>query len=118
MYFHEDCYNKYKTKEELRLMLDKFPVREVNISISKAIDENDYNLGYIKFVAKNKLSEFKNAYGLLYQLKIEQNYKEYQKLEGLKLKVAVNQAVKEMDLKESTVEFDYKPGKNQRLNIY
>lgn len=118
MYFHEECYNKYKTKEELRAILGKFSASEINIALSKAIDENNYSLGYIKFVAKNKLSEFKNAYGLLYQLKIEQNYKDFQQSEGLRYKILINQAVKNMDLSTNDIEFNYKPSKHKKLSIY
>lgn len=118
MYFHDECYKKYEMKAKLRDILNSFPTREVNISISKAIDDNNYPLGFIEFVARNKKSEFKNSYGLLYQLKIEQNYKDYVQSEGQKIKTAINQAVQNMKIDEEVIEFDYKPTRSSRLNIY
>ena len=118
MYYHEECYGKKVTKERIREVLNKFPVRDVNISLSKAIDDNDYPVGLVEYIANNKLSKFQNAYGLLYQLKIEDNYKEYVKLERGKLLSEINKAVREMDIEPDTLEFEYKPNKNRRLDIY
>ena len=118
MYFHKDCHEKNQSKVRLREILSKFPKSEVNIAISRAIDDNNYPTGLVEFVAKTKLSEFKNSYGLLYQLKIEQNYKDYIKTEKSKVSFEINSAIKEMELNVDAIKFDYKPKQNRRLDIY
>lgn len=118
MYYHKECYEKKVAKERIRGVLNKFPVRDVNISLSKAIDDNNYPVGFVEYIANNKLLKFQNAYGLLYQLKIEDNYKEYAQLERGKLLSEINEAVRGMDIELDTLKFEYKPNKNRRLDIY
>lgn len=117
MYFHKECHEKNQSKERLRETLGKFAKSEINIAISRAIDDNNYPTGLVEYVARTKLSEFKNAYGLLYHLKIEQNYKDYQRMEKGRLSAEINQAVKSMDIESDAVDFNYK-SKNSKLNIY
>ena len=118
MYYHEECYEKKTAKEKIREAMNKFPVRDVNISLSKAIDDNNYPVGFVEYVANNKLSKFQNAYGLLYQLKIEDNYKEYAQVERGRLLSDINRAVRDMEIELNTLEFEYKPNKSKRLDIY
>jgi len=117
MYYHQECYDKKMAKEELRELMGKFPQRDINISLAKAIDESPYQLGFVEYVVKNKFTKFQNAYGLLYQLKIETNYDEYAKQEGSKVSFRINQAIKDMDLNSDTLNFEHKP-KKDRFNIY
>lgn len=117
MYYHKECYDKKLAKEELRELMGKFPQRDINISLAKAIDESPYQLGYIEYVVKNKFTKFQNAYGLLYQLKVDTNYEEYKKQEGSKVAFEINQAIKNMDIDGDTLKFEYKPS-GKGLNIY
>ena len=118
MYYHRECYNKKKLKDELRVLMGGFPQRDVNISLAKAIDESPYQIGFVEYVVKNKLSEFQNAYGLLYQMKIERNYEDYVKREGQKFAFEINHAIKDMNINVDTFKFEYEPTTNKRLNIY
>ena len=118
MYYHRECYNKKKLKDELRVLMSGFPQRDVNISLAKAIDESPYQIGFVEYVVKNKLSEFQNAYGLLYQMKIERNYEDYVKREGQKVAFEINHAIKDMNINVDTLKFEYEPTPNKRLNIY
>lgn len=118
MYYHKECYEKKKAKDELRVLMGKFPQRDINISLSKAIDESPFQVGFVEYVVKNKLSEFQNAYGLLYQMKIEKNYEDYVKREGQRVAFEINHAIKEMDIDTDILKFKYEPSPNKRLNIY
>lgn len=118
MYYHEECYKKKIAKERIRELLKEFPVKDVNIALSKAIDANNYPVEFVEYVATNKRSKLKSAYNLLYQLKIEDNYKEYIRTERGKLAFKINQEVQNMDLEVDQLKFNYKPSKIKGLDIY
>lgn len=117
-YYHKECYEKKKFKEEMRNKLSHFTKKEVNITLKKAIDIIGYPLGYIEFVAKNNLDECKTAYNLLYYLKFETNYKAWLKGQEMEQKIEINQSIKKMDIEQDEVSFTYKKREPKRFKIY
>lgn len=119
MYYHKSCYCKKEAKAKAyEIMKERFPNKDTNIALSKAVDSNDYPPGLVLYIVENKINKFNNAYGLLYQLKIEENHKEYERIERGRIATEINQAIKSMDIKRDTIEFEYKKSRNRRLDIY
>lgn len=119
MYYHSECFEKYigkqKVIEKLKL---KGSVRDANITLKKAVDEIGYSIGYVEYVTNNKLSEIKTPYNLLYHLKIEQNYNEYIEQELYREKAKINYEIKNMDIKDDNIVFNYEKKSSKRYKIY
>lgn len=120
MYYHNECYKKLIYKEEIRDILKarKMIQRDINIALKKAIDDDTYNVEYVRYVALNRQKEITDPYKLLYQLKIDRNYEEYLKKNGLKEQLKVNQFVKTYKLDNNEIKFNINTSSNKRLNIY
>lgn len=120
MYYHKECYKKQTVKAEIRNILQsrKMIQRDINIALKKAIDDEEYNVEYVKFVATNRVKEITDPYKLLYQLKIDKNYEEYVKTNNVKQQLKVNQFIKTQEIDNKGFEFNIEMEKNKRLSIY
>ncbi len=119
-YFHKECYEKYKTKQMINVLFrDKgMYLKDINIALKRAVDDIGYNIRYVYYVATEKNRLISDPYKLLYQLKIEDNYKEYLNKYKTKEQIKINYAIKNSDIKDSPMDFTIKPSKNKRLQIY
>lgn len=120
MYYHKECYKKKEVKSEIRDIFQARGMvqRDINISLKRAIDDEEYNLEYIKYVVINRQKEIIDPYKLLYQLKIDKNYEEYVKKNSLKQQLKINQFIKTQNIDNVGFDFNITPSKNSRLNIY
>lgn len=120
MYYHKQCHKKQMAKSEIRNILQsrKMVQRDINIALKRAIDDEEYDLDFIRFVVANRQKEISDPYKLLYQLKIDKNYEEYVRINSLKQQLKVNQFIKTQEFDSKNFEFNIDLNKNKRLNIY
>lgn len=120
MYYHRECYDKQSMKRKIRdiLISRKMVQRDINIMLKRAIDDEEYNLDYIYYVVINKQDEIRDPYKVLYQLKIDTNYKEYEKIYKTKQQLKINQYIKTQEIDNNGFSFDINTSKAKRFKIY